>query len=97
MTEMKYVMFRLTHKESGIYKLVPVIFPTLLVHASVAHANLALLMQDFPRFDVWVDSAGFVNLEDAHCFGESETLNKKTDGERDSLVISTYNYTHGMV
>lgn len=76
--KLKYVMF-----EDRNLGPVPLVFPTVLVHADVAR-----------RYGGKVVSAGFVQVsEDAlgrpefHCYGESISLNVKSD-PKDSKILN---------
>lgn len=84
---MKYIMFQAGDLK---YKL-PVIFPDTLVHEDVAEALLPLLPGGAK-----VISAGECTVM-GQCSGRSETLKVASRGDKDSAVVNTFNYTHGLV
>lgn len=96
MSEMKYVMLKLKHLSTGMERLVPVVFPTLLVHSDVAKSVGECQPLSSDHFSTTVDSAGFIRMDTLECYGESESLDKKSQPERDSEVVRTYSYMGGM-
>ncbi len=94
---MKYVMLEITLAggEAPPFKL-PVIFPDKLVHRDMAAHVKSVAWATWPRCNVNVISAGEIQLGGVECFGESETLNVKSRGERDARTIDVYNYFHGI-
>lgn len=76
----------------------PVIFPNVMVHKDVAEALVMTLgAQSTPDNLVWFKpvSAGFVNLAVSDAYGESETLNMKSD-PGDRLRINVADYSAGV-
>lgn len=74
MNEMKYIM---------VDEIFPIIFQTYLVHKDIAHG-----VRSNP-----VTSAGFVQRDaegNYHCYGESVSLNIKSNPEMDSKIINTF-------
>lgn len=94
---MKYVMLEITLQggEAPPFKL-PVIFPDKLVHRDMAMNVKTVAWATWPGCRVNVVSAGEIQLGGVECFGESETLQVKSRGERDARTIDVYNYFHGI-
>ncbi len=97
--EFKYIMLKtqpdsMAHAGMSLY--IPIVFPAMLVHKQVADymVNLLCFKHDMPAT---VDSAGFLNLGTGACFGDSETLKLKANPERDSRIIQTMSFTHGIL
>jgi hypothetical protein len=86
---MKYVIFHIPATDQQM----PVIFPTMLVHADVGK----MLAKAFP-FPVVPVSAGEVHFESAGavCSGASETL-QLSSREQDASIIDTLDYRHGLM
>ena len=80
---------------SPVDRFVPVIFPDALVHDIVAKAFIGAL-----RKHGWtgckVESAGEIDMAAIQTFGSSETLGVEAR-EEDAEIITTYDYTHGVV
>lgn len=92
MSEFKYIMFKIP---GPIERLVPVIFPDLLVHELVGNA-LKTMKGDQMLAEAEVVSAGSINLGPVETFGKSTTL--KVDAkESDAQIIMQYPYWHGMM
>lgn len=88
---MKYIMLKIV--ESEFTRLVPVIFPNSIVHADMARA-----VQSIPGMELAVvESAGECRVKDAFCSGASDTLQVKSHGQDDSIVINGMDYFHGIV
>lgn len=89
---MKYVML---YVDKPVKKFFPVMFPDGLVHQEMVEA-----------MKMWVSgleeakavSAGEVRFttNGVRCSGKSETLGLKSDSVRDSAIINTYSYLHGI-
>lgn len=89
---MKYVMFRKKDKELSIYH--PVIFPNHMIHADVAeYTHYAL---PIPLIGWEVVSSGEYNVMTGDCSGKSESLNLKSNPERDTYIIRMNDYGGGM-
>lgn len=86
---MKYIMMK--SQIGGITRKIPIIFPDILVHQDVAEAirRLPQMRMSEP------DSAGFIQMHNISCHGESETLHI-TAKDEDSDIISTMDYLHGI-
>ncbi|WP_260524279.1 hypothetical protein [Serratia sp. PL7] len=91
---MKYIMLRVN---KPMAREIPIIFPDNLVHADVVNAMRMLVA--YPGIeDATVVSAGYCNLNlSAECYGKSETLGISSRESDDSIVINTYDYTHGLL
>lgn len=91
---MKYIIFQ---SDAPIFRLLPIIFPKYLVHADVAKYFEHLLRRSGID-NAKLYSAGECNLFGGKvtCSGRSETLNINSQPD-DDIVISTYNYTGGIV
>jgi folate-dependent tRNA-U54 methylase TrmFO/GidA len=90
---MKYVMLEVTHGrgKTKVKRLVPFIFPNVLVHADVA-----LAVQRIPGLaNAKVVRAGEVHVQCSDTFGESSTLGVKASAA-DAVTISRYDYFHGL-
>lgn len=87
--EMKYIMLA-NHQVH-----MPVIFPAILVHSEIATA-LLVKYDRLRHHEFKIVSAGFIDLWNIRCFGESKTLNIKSRPE-DSEIIRNYNYQHGLI
>jgi hypothetical protein len=90
---MKYIMFEVTHGRGAnkITRLVPIIFPNILVHADVAAQ-----VQRVPGLvGAKIVRGGEAHIACYDAFGSSETLNVKA-AEKDADVISRYDYFHGI-
>lgn len=88
---MKYVLVKAGHP---LNREVPIIFPSLMVHAQVAEV-LGWLLQTHHGVTEWqVVSAGDVAFDRALCGGMSETL-KVSSLPEDAAVIETYDYSNG--
>lgn len=96
----KYVMFVLTRtkeRDDGVH--LPVIFPT-----HIMHSDMGDLMRGYGISNGYQEnryyqqvqpvSAGFIDLNDLRCFGESESLELKSR-EQDSEIIREYMKTQG--
>lgn len=95
---MKYVVMRVK-VASDQYREMPFIFPNMCVHSEIADSikeNLALVHQ---WLDVETVAAGEVSLFTANiqCGGHSSTLDLKSRGEQDELLIRMMDYTHGYI
>lgn len=91
---MKYVVFRV----DGEFPIeIPVVFPHLLVHASVAERIQPMLQEVFGK-EVATVSAGEVSLfdVDCSCCGESTTLRLKSRGAIDDHLLSMNDYGSGV-
>ncbi|QZE59280.1 hypothetical protein MPK66_gp036 [Erwinia phage pEa_SNUABM_2] len=96
----KYVMFvRTRNKEQTDGVHMPVIFPTHIMHSDMGEAMVGYAIQNgmienkyYQRMDPV--SAGFIDLNDLRCFGESESLDLKSR-EQDSEIIREYMKTQG--
>jgi hypothetical protein len=92
---MKYIMFEIEMEE--LKRFVPIIFPKLMVHKIVAQGFIPIL-----RKHNWagkIRSAGELHYDqfgDVICSGGSETLNTIYH-EDDAKIISTYDYTFGII
>lgn len=95
MTEFKYIMFEAT-VGTITYK-VPIIFPSKLVHASVAKAMTRCMMEHWRNSVQLVRpaNAGKLQIVVTDTEGGSETLGLMSDPD-DANVINTYNYCHGI-
>jgi hypothetical protein len=70
----------------------PVIFPNVLVHKDVAEGVIRAVGRQPPE-GRWFKpvTAGFVNLAVSDAYGESETLNMKSDpGDRVRINVADY-------
>jgi hypothetical protein len=90
---MKYVMLKI--KQGSINRLVPIIFPDLLVHSEVAKYIGNMLLRTKTAQAVTPISAGDIDLNVSLVYGKSETLGL-TACEDDSNVIRDYSYFHGI-
>jgi hypothetical protein len=93
----KYIMFEVSTREGK--QLIPVIFPDQLVHRSVASRLLPMLRTQEGEPTVTVSSAGSFTIKHGLivCSGDSETLRTQSKPDRDSYVITNYDYFHGLV
>lgn len=91
---MKYVIFE---DEAGCR--FPIIFPDVFVHSDMAEYTQYQSMDKLNKF-VKPVSAGFISLK-GECFGESESLNLKSDKEMDTDLCnfgdSLYNVSKEML
>lgn len=85
---MKYIML----KTDNI--LVPIIFPDFMVHSQVAKYMQHMLVR-VHEMESEVRSAGNIQMDEVTCHGGSETLNKQFH-PKDSDIINTYDYAHGV-
>jgi hypothetical protein len=94
----KYIM--VLNKIGDTKFLVPVIFPDKLVHADV-YTCLKPTMPAFqsrPGWGIKAVSAGKIEHIEIDGLGDrSDTLNLDANTERDTNVIQTYSYLHGVV
>lgn len=77
-------------------KLLPIIFPDMLVHADIFKLVEYNLRKEHDLNDIKVHSAGQIALDDVSCFGNSETLKTKAV-ERDAEIIEDYGIFYGIV
>uniref|UniRef100_A0AB39CDV4 Uncharacterized protein n=1 Tax=Pseudomonas phage HRDY3 TaxID=3236930 RepID=A0AB39CDV4_9VIRU len=97
----KYIVFGATNKNGEEFE-IPVLFPKYLTHADMCEASKMVMFRD-DYSDLTPGpaiSAGFccVGQKGIECFGESESLKKKSRGEQDSKLFAQYNtYGHGRV
>jgi hypothetical protein len=91
---MKYVMLKRTNPKGGS-QLLPVIFPNELAHADVAKALTH--SKGLRDLKMVVDSAGSYDPVNQYAYGESTTLNIKSKPTRDSQVIVSHDYAHGLM
>ncbi len=98
MTTHKYVMFRCTKNGNGnnLKQDIPVMFSHIMVHALVAEYLKVMLRREHKYDDVEVISAGFYDDIEDKTTGESESLKIKSRPE-DAVIISTFEYLHGLV
>jgi len=97
----KYIVFGAKNKD-GVEFEIPVMFPKYLTHADMCEASKMVMFRDdysglTPGPAI---SAGFCCIEKGGiaCFGESESLKKKSRGEQDAALFDQYNtYGHGRV
>lgn len=87
---MKYVMFR-TKARGGLATLIPIIFPSSLVHGDVARAMFLVLGED-----VKLVSAGECIIDCDSTHGSSTTLALESS-EDDANVITRHDYYFGIV
>lgn len=87
---MKYIMIhkQLDEDQAVTY---PIIFPNELNHCDIADQVLALLKTQYPKINISVVSAGFINLDNCKTHGHSETLNLQS-GDTDDLRIRLRDY-----
>ena len=80
---MKYIILKWASVE------VPVVFPDLLGHSTVAEGIKAKMNKDIPK-DVTIISAGFCKFEifSAKAFGESTSLKLKAREVEDSELLT---------
>lgn len=91
---MKYVILKSVL--AGQEQKIPIIFPNFLVHSDVAKYIAGNLIRQHGRpVDITVSSAGFINLGDVACHGESETCKVKSD-PLDADVIQMHDYLFGI-
>jgi hypothetical protein len=95
---LKYIMLRIQEGgRSGHMRLVPILFPEAMVHATMAEALVDAVRVEQAPAKVDVVSAGQVRIdaEDVvvHDRSESLMLRPHTD---DARIIATINYTHGI-
>lgn len=83
---------------------IPFIFPDSLVHAEVAKRMTHMLLAERPEGyarQVSAVSAGFMSSLNVGgkgaCYGDSESLKLKSRDDKDSILINTYDYLHGVV
>lgn len=97
--QMKYIVLQVLLGNDEIE--VPIIFPDIMVHADVSEYAQHLFRRKHNLYNVNPVSAGFINTLNIgskdFCYGESETLKLKSRGERDSKLISLYDYHSGIV
>lgn len=86
MQEFKYVMFKGEYENKVYY--VPLIFPTCFVHADMAKIAPRTMHRSF-RIPLEIASAGFINLSNLEVWGESESLDIKSD-PKDSERIANH-------
>jgi len=90
---MKYIVFRVHGK---LCMDIPVVFPALLVHSSVAEALIPLLREAFSAESTPI-SAGEVSLFDVdECHGQSTTLHLKSRGDDDTQLLRMNDYGVGL-
>lgn len=87
---MKYVMI----KNKKLNQLVPVIFPSFMVHSVVAQA-ISQMLKNHHHADPEIVSAGDISCI-VRCSGNSETLGVSSD-PIDEHVINTIDYMHGLI
>lgn len=96
MSEFKYIVLR--RKGETLSYDFPIIFPDKLVHADVAKMLIQMMdWNDRNPGATTVVSAGQINLDNLACFGESETLEIKSRGDDDTILIKNFPYMHGIV
>lgn len=92
---MKYIMIK--EKTTHYERMIPVIFPEMLVHKDVYESILHMMyLTNDDDNEYELVSAGFYNIGDK-CSGYSESLKIQSEPERDTMIIDTYNYTHGLM
>lgn len=89
---MKYIMLKVTEP---VEQLIPIIFPSNMVHSHIAHAIKCVLSLHH-NLDSTVVSAGDITVLAHHVNGKSDTL-KCTSVASDADVINSYDYTNGIV
>ena len=92
----KYIMMNVQLKgkgEDSVEKLLPIIFPDILVHADV-YAALRRC-DSLKNFHVAIHSAGECQIDCLDASGKSETLMVSADPE-DEKTIQMYPYFHGI-
>jgi len=93
---MKYIVLKT--KVGDMEQRVPIIFPDFLVHSDVAKYVAGMLIRIHDRDpNITVSSAGFIELGDVKCYGESETCKVKSNPDRDGGLIEMFEYTNGLV
>ncbi len=90
---MKYIMLRVKRGKE-LSRLVPIIFPSFLVHKEVTKAIVNVLKRD--DFEVELVSGGDYNSIIRTCSCSSEILKLKSNPE-DARVILMYDYEHGFL
>ena len=91
----KYVVFAARHRELDYFSFMR--FNEHLVHADVAETMRPMIATSYSVAveDVRVVGAGFVRdtLLGVECYGESDSLNIKSRGEKDSFVLNWHGST----
>lgn len=92
---MKYIVMSVCYGDvrTKIRQLVPIIFPSQMVHEQVFDAIRPLYEINGP---VQIVSAGDVTFNSVECCGDSETLDVKSRDAEDDRLINTYDYLHGI-
>lgn len=105
---MKYIVLEVTDHHAKAaepsVREIPVLFPDVLVHAEVYEAIRRILRRqrtDGRQREIKAASAGFLSsLEvggEGCCHGKSESLGDlPSRGPVDDVLISTYDYLHGI-
>lgn len=92
---MKYVMFKVEAKNMPD-RFVPVVFPEHMVHKDVADRIARAVFDGYNARVVTPVAAGFVEINEAICTGESETLGLQSMLRLDGRVIEQHDYLHGI-
>lgn len=88
---MKYIMLQ-RKLGNNITQRIPIIFPSDLVHEDVAkYCKKIEQLQD-----TVIVSAGDYDIVSHICSGKSETLGIKSDLDKDSAIIFSYDYLYGI-
>ena len=80
---MKYISFEI----DGMPRVATVTFPDFLNHSEVSKYISLLMRRTLDADEVKPVSAGFCNIQDVVCFGESESLRLKSDHMRDEMSL----------
>ena len=99
---MKYVVVKLKQGkgESTVTRELPIIFPEALSHSVVAQAFMRAIKEEQPNIrEMEPVSAGFLSSMDINysVYGKSDTLKLESREDQDNRLISTLDYTHGIV
>lgn len=91
---MKYIMLRRKYSD-GLIQEIPIVFPSMLVHADVAVAIRDALYKYWPDIEiVRAGELGFI-CETGWTSGKSESLGLESDPE-DCNIILGHDYFHGI-
>jgi hypothetical protein len=91
----KYIMMEF-EVGGGMVQKIPLIFPDVLVHESVAKRMEHCLRREHSFVGVKTTSAGFVTFSDPQCSGRSESLELES-AVGDSDIINSIDYGGGLV
>lgn len=87
---MKYIVIELKTK-GGLVSEHPFVFPASIVHRDMAIAMITVMKQTISREGEYkILAGGFINsweLDGCQCYGESTSLNVKSRGQVDDMLL----------